>query len=82
MERCYYHYFNKDNVRISAFNPLLNKGLEIFYNSNNLKYFTEWKMCGIRDYVLGLEPGNTLPEGRNIMRKRNELEKRSQKIRI
>lgn len=74
LERCYYHYFNKDNVRISAFNPLSNKGLEISYNSNNLKYFTEWKMCGIRDYVLGLEPGNTLPEGRNIMRKRNELE--------
>lgn len=74
VERCYYHYFNKNKVKIDVFNPTLSKGLIMSYDASNLKFFTQWKMCGIRDYVLGLEPGNTLPEGRNIMRKRNELE--------
>ena len=38
------------------------------------KYFVEWKMNGIRDYVLGLEPGNCLPDGRNVMRTKNILD--------
>ena len=28
---------------------------------------------GVRDYVLGLEPGNCTPEGRNIMREKGLL---------
>jgi len=35
--------------------------------------FTEWKMMGKIDYVLGLEPGNCTPDGRDIMRKQGKL---------
>lgn len=30
-------------------------------------------MMGVRDYALGLEPGNCTPEGRDIIRKKNKL---------
>ena len=30
-------------------------------------------MMGIRDYVLGLECGNSLPDGRDVMRKTGML---------
>ena len=30
--------------------------------------FVEWKMMGVRDYVLGLECGNCYPDGRDVMR--------------
>ena len=38
-----------------------------------MHYFTEWKMMGRRDYVLGLEPGNCHPDGRDVMRKEGTL---------
>lgn len=33
----------------------------------------EWKMMGVRDYVLGLECGNCYPDGRDVMRKTGML---------
>jgi len=30
-------------------------------------------MMGYRDYVLGLEPGNCHPDGRDVMRKQGKL---------
>ncbi|MNY70681.1 hypothetical protein D3C86_2088650 [compost metagenome] len=30
-------------------------------------------MLGVKDYVLGLEPGNCHPDGRDVMRKQNKL---------
>ena len=70
-ERCYYHYFDKERYA-SIYNPDINTRLTIAF-SDNLKYFTEWKMMGKRDYVLGLEPGNAHPDGRDILRKENAL---------
>lgn len=72
-ERCYYHSFNGE-PNISVYNPTLRKGLTMSYDREALKYFTEWKMMGEYDYVLGIEPGNTLPDGRNVMRERGILE--------
>ena len=43
------------------------------YDNKALPYFTEWKMMGKKDYVLGLEPGNCLPDGRDIMRQTGKL---------
>jgi len=34
---------------------------------------TEWIMTGQQDYVVGLEPGNCLPEGRVEARKNGRL---------
>jgi len=71
-EQCYYHFF-EDEGKATIFNPDINKGLEINFDPNLLNYFVEWKMMGYRDYVLGLEPGNCHPDGRDVMRKEGKL---------
>ena len=72
-EMCYYHDF-RDEARVSVYNPMLKKGLEMSYAPSELKFFTEWKMMAENDYVLGIEPGNCQPDGRDVMRKKGELE--------
>ncbi len=72
VERCYFHYF-KDEGDVELYSPLVNKGVKISFDSKVLPFFCEWKMMGKRDYVLGLEPGNCTPEGRNIMREKGLL---------
>lgn len=72
-EKCYYHALSGDTC-VSIYNKSINKGVNIKYNAEELKYFTEWKMMGEGEYVLGLEPGNCLPDGRDVMRKKGILE--------
>lgn len=72
-EMCYYHDI-KGEAHINVFNSKINKGFVMSYDTEALPYFTEWKMMGERDYVLGVEPGNTLPDGRDVMRKKGLLE--------
>ncbi len=71
-EMCYYHTLNEG--RVSAYNPEIKKCAEIIFDVSELPYFVEWKMMGEHDYVLGLEPGNCLPDGRDVMRKKGMLE--------
>lgn len=68
-ERCYYHKYADNNGRASIYQPKLNIGLEIQFDAAELDAFVEWKMMGVRDYVLGLECGNCYPDGRDVMRK-------------
>ena len=70
-EMCYYHTLQ--NGRVSAYNPDINKRVTISFDVSELPYFVEWKMMGEHDYVLGLEPGNCLPDGRNVMREKRLL---------
>lgn len=72
-ERCYFHKMQGE-AKVKVYNKKLSKGLIMSYDSNVLKYFTEWKMMGVHDYVLGIEPGNTLPDGRDVMRAKGLLE--------
>ena len=72
-EQCYYHKFEKEGKAV-LFNPEIGQGVEISFDADNLKYFTEWKMMGEHEYVLGLEPGNCLPDGRDVMRQKGILE--------
>ena len=72
-ERCYYHKFADENGKASIYQPKLGMGLEITFNAKELDGFVEWKMMGIRDYVLGLECGNCYPDGRNVMRQTGML---------
>ncbi len=72
IERCYYHKFAKEG-RASIYQPKLKQGLEILFDPKSLDGFVEWKMMGIRDYVLGLECGNCYPDGRNVMRENGML---------
>lgn len=57
----------------SIWQPKLNIGLEISFDAKELDGFVEWKMMGVRDYVLGLECGNCYPDGRDVMRRTGML---------
>ncbi len=72
-ERCYYHTMHGETC-VRVFNKKLAKGLEMCYNADILNCFTEWKMMGMHDYVLGIEPGNTYPDGRDVIRAGGMLE--------
>lgn len=71
-EQCYYHYFG-ESAKAGIYNPDINKGLVIEFDPKVLDTLTEWKMMGIRDYVLGLEPGNCTPDGRDVLRREGRL---------
>lgn len=72
-ERCYYHKFKDKNGSASIYQPKTGQGLEICFDAEEMDGFVEWKMMGIRDYVLGLECGNCYPDGRDVMRKTGML---------
>ena len=72
-ERCYYHKFPDGKGFASIWQPKLNIGLEISFDAKELDGFVEWKMMGVRDYVLGLECGNCSPDGRDVMRRTGML---------
>lgn len=71
-EQCYFHRFEGEGSA-TIYNPDICKGLTITFDSKTLDYFTQWKMMGFRDYVLGLEPGNCHPCGRDVMRNEGGL---------
>ncbi len=71
-EQCYFHSFEGRGLA-SIYSPKLGTGLAISFDPQNLPYFTQWKMMGVRDYVMGLEPGNCHPDGRNKMREEGRL---------
>lgn len=65
------------NVQITVENKELpGSGLRVklIYPKAGLPYCSEWKQMGEGDYVMGIEPGTWLPEGRAKARSRNELE--------
>ena len=72
-EMCFYHAL-KGETQVSIYNNKIKKGLAIAYNADELKYFTQWKQMGEYEYVMGLEPGNCTPDGRDVMRENGALE--------
>lgn len=72
-EMCFYHKLS-GKTQVSIQNPEIGKGLTIAYDTAELPCFTQWKMMGEYEYVMGLEPGNCLPDGRNVMREKGMLE--------
>ena len=74
-ECCYYHDVtaHDDLAAVSVYNPLISKGVKISYGKTALPFFTQWKMMGVREYVLGLEPGNCTPDGRDVLRRNGTL---------
>ena len=71
-ERCYYHEM-QGTARVEIKNPEIGRGLTMEYDTEALPFFTEWKMMGEYEYVLGIEPGNALPDGRDVMREKGLL---------
>ena len=72
-EECFYHTFADQNGTASIYQPKLGVGLEMSFDAKELDAFVEWKMMGVRDYVLGLECGNCYPNGRKDMRESGML---------
>ena len=74
-ERCYYYDVkaNDGTANVGIYNKDINKGLILSYDKTALPCFTEWKMMGKTDYVLGLEPGNCNPDGRAALKAANKL---------
>ncbi len=66
VERCYFFDMaEKDGVcKSGIYNKDIDLGFVMKFKKNELPCFTEWKMMGKSDYVLGLEPGNIHPCGR------------------
>lgn len=72
-ELCYYHKFKGSQAMASIYQPEIGLKLTITADPRELDGFVEWKMMGVRDYVLGLEFGNCYPDGRDVMRKTGML---------
>lgn len=66
-EQCYFHFFEKE-ARARVENKKLNIAAEISFDIGVLTQLTQWKMMGVRDYVMGLEPGTNDPDGRAAAR--------------
>ena len=65
-ERCYSHDLNTDEngiAKIAIVNDNLELGVAILFNKKHLPYFNQWKMLNKKEYVMGLEPCTSLPQG-------------------
>ena len=77
-EQVFYHTLAPDSdTSTSQSAALLNRplglGMEVRFDSATLTQLTEWKQMGYGDYVLGIEPGNCVPEGRVAARANHRL---------
>lgn len=73
--QCFLHIMDtsRDTVRVAVVNDKLKFGAYVKYSPKQLPCFTEWKMMGAQDYVIGFEPGNCIPEGRVTARENGRL---------
>lgn len=75
-EECCYYYDVKEHgdiAKVGLFSGSIDTGVVMSYNKTQLPRFVEWKMMGKTDYVLGLEPANCTPDGRNVLRENGTL---------
>lgn len=70
-EQCFYYDMTEGVA--SIYNPDIKTTLSLNYDIEELPFFTEWKLMQKGEYVLGLEPGNCTPDGRDVMRKEGKL---------
>jgi len=73
VEQCYYHKFKGTTANIKVSNESIQKGLEFTFDTTQFPEFTEWKMMGTRDYVLGIEPCTNTLEGRDTLLKNGKM---------
>lgn len=75
-EEVYYHKMKSDKdgrTSVACINEKLGIGVVMYYNVNELDCFNQWKMMGKGTYVLGMEPANCHPIGRNNEAKNGNL---------
>lgn len=75
-EQCFFHDVAPDAdgmARMALRNPGSGLAMEVAYRKAGLPYFTQWKMMGEQEYVMGLEPANCHPDGQSAERKNGTL---------
>lgn len=68
VEQCFYHDIKAGDdgmARMMLRNRDAGMAIEVAYRKAELPFFTQWKMMGEQEYVMGLEPGNCHPEGQS-----------------
>lgn len=75
-QQVFYHSFGGQNETqiVSLDNPALGIGVEMHFSPTALPTLSQWKKLDVGDYVLGLEPGNCLPEERVKAREAERLQ--------
>ena len=76
VEQCFYHDIEAGAdgmARMTMRNASAGMAVEIAYRKAELPFFTQWKMMGEQEYVVGLEPGNCHPEGQTAERAMGSL---------
>ena len=74
-EKCYLYDIKDNNgvAKVGIYNPDCQVGFTMTYQKANLPFFTQWKMMGEYEYVLGLEPGSAWPAARKLLRENGDL---------
>lgn len=73
-EQCYYHEFDQDEAVVTLTNEEIGKKVRMTFPTDVFPFMTQWKMMGIRDYVLGCEPCTNTLEGRHEVGKAGALQ--------
>lgn len=76
-EKVYFHDLAADAegyTQAAIANPALGHGVYIRYPKAQMPEFIEWKMMGVRNYVVGMEPANCSVLGRAAERERGTLQ--------
>jgi galactose mutarotase-like enzyme len=76
IEQCFFHDVEADTdgmARMTLRNPDSGMALEVAFRKAELPYFTQWKMMGRQEYVMGLEPANCHPDGQAAEEKNGTL---------
>jgi hypothetical protein len=75
-EQVFYHKMKGNNIggtEVTVRNQTVKTAVTIKFNIKDLPYITQWKMMGIGEYVLGIEPCNIPCKSRNILREEKVL---------
>ncbi len=74
-ERCYYYDLKDNNgkAKVGIYSTDAKIGMVMSFDKKELDCFTQWKMMGEQDYVMGLEPGNCNSDGRDVTRQKGIL---------
>jgi len=76
VEQCFFHDVEADAdglARMNLRNPESGLAMEVAYRKAELPYFTQWKMMGEQEYVMGLEPANCYPDGQSVAKENGTL---------
>ncbi|MGV3719857.1 MAG: aldose 1-epimerase family protein [Actinomycetota bacterium] len=76
-EKAYFHELGAapdGTTGTAVVNRKLGFGAYVKFNKNELPHYTQWKMMGQRNYVVGMEPANCLPLGRPAERSAGRLQ--------